>query len=236
MEKSLTEKLLEIVNAVKKIPKTGYNNYHKYHYVQESDLLEVVKTELIKQGIYLTTSITSISRTDHAKGDGKFDHLTTIQAEYTFVDVKSGEKIAICGAGEGADSLDKGVYKANTGAFKYFLMRNFLISTGDDPERDGQSPQSKPEPVHEPAPDAPQEIAGKVEEKVKQQTTKKDGTAMKDTLYRIKVKGMDFTTFRKEYAERAEKCRTEDRDVSISYITKNGKYRNITELVEGVQF
>ncbi len=105
-------------------------------------------------------------------------------------------------------------------------------------KKKGQTTSStpKPEPVHEPVADAPQEITGKVEVKVMIQTHNWKKEPLKDPIYKIRVKGIDFTTFRKDYGDLAEKCRTEDRDVSISYITKNGKYRNITELVEGVQF
>ena len=38
---------------------------------------------------------------------------------------------------------DKGVYKAITGAVKYIFMKNFLIPTGDDPEKDNN--KSEPE-------------------------------------------------------------------------------------------
>ena len=38
--------------------------------------------------------------------------------------------------GAGDDGADKGLYKAYTGAVKYFLMKTFLIPTGDDPEAD----------------------------------------------------------------------------------------------------
>lgn len=39
-------------------------------------------------------------------------------------------------AGYGDDAGDKGIYKALTGAVKYALMKQFLVSTGDDPEGD----------------------------------------------------------------------------------------------------
>ena len=39
-------------------------------------------------------------------------------------------------AGSGDDPADKGLYSAYTGAVKYFLMKAFLIPTGDDPEAD----------------------------------------------------------------------------------------------------
>lgn len=42
------------------------------------------------------------------------------------------------GFGFGEDSGDKAIYKAITGAIKYFGSENFLVSTGDDPEREDE--------------------------------------------------------------------------------------------------
>jgi hypothetical protein len=56
----------------------------------------------------------------------------------------TGETLTSIYKGEGEDEGDKGLYKAYTGATKYFLTKNFLISSGDvlndvepnDPEAD----------------------------------------------------------------------------------------------------
>ena len=39
--------------------------------------------------------------------------------------------------GEGIDKGDKALYKAYTGAIKYYLANTFLIATGNEPENDG---------------------------------------------------------------------------------------------------
>ena len=39
-------------------------------------------------------------------------------------------------SGEGMDKGDKGIYKAQTGALKYYLSVTFMVATGDDPEQD----------------------------------------------------------------------------------------------------
>ena len=44
---------------------------------------------------------------------------------------------------EGADSKDKGGFKAYTGALKYYLANTFMVATGDDPERDDRKPEEK---------------------------------------------------------------------------------------------
>ncbi len=68
--------------------------------------------------------------------------------------------------GQGLDNADKGYYKAYTGAVKYFLMKTFMISTGDDPELDSyrdqapRRPQSQARPSR-PAPKATPKVAPK---------------------------------------------------------------------------
>ena len=71
--------------------------------------------------------------------------VTTVPLQFTVIDSDSGESITGTVYGRGEDPTDKGVYKAYTGGQKYFLQKLFLLSTGDDPERD--SPADKPAPV-----------------------------------------------------------------------------------------
>ncbi len=55
-----------------------------------------------------------------------------------------GSSVKNTAAGEGLDQNgDKGTYKAITGATKYFLLKLFLIPTGDDPETDKRKPKDQ---------------------------------------------------------------------------------------------
>jgi hypothetical protein len=56
--------------------------------------------------------------------------------EHTIVDGDSGEKLVCSSAGMGCDPADKGIYKALTGAQKYFLQKLFFITDQTDPEAD----------------------------------------------------------------------------------------------------
>jgi hypothetical protein len=55
----------------------------------------------------------------------------------------TGAKVKLLYSGYALDEGDKHIYKAYTGAIKYFLINNFMLSTGDDPEMD--SPKIKQE-------------------------------------------------------------------------------------------
>lgn len=123
--KGLYTKLAEVMAEVGRVEKRGYNDFHKYHYVREDDLVEAVRGALSDRQIVMLPSALE------AKKEG---NLTTLHLTFTFVDGETGEAHAAEWFGTGEDKGDKGLYKAYTGAIKYFLMKSFLIPTGDDPD------------------------------------------------------------------------------------------------------
>lgn len=138
--KNVSAKLLKVVGAITgKVDKGGYNSFQKYRYVTEGDLIDAVRDELVKNGLMITTSVVSSATSQQAGSD---QYMTHVILKHTVIDTDSGEALEIQSAGSGADKLDKGVYKAITGANKYFLLKTFLLSGDDDPENDGQ--QNKP--------------------------------------------------------------------------------------------
>lgn len=115
------------MSQVNRVPKNGYNSFHKYNYATESDLTESIRPILIEAGLAFFTTVLEQNR------EGEF---TKVKMEFTLVDIDTGETLKSTYWGEGQDKGDKGLYKAYTGATKYFLMKTFLIPTGDDPEGD----------------------------------------------------------------------------------------------------
>lgn len=125
--KALLKKLCAIQAEIESIEKTGYNEFQKYKYVKESDVLDAVRPLLIKHGVLLTMNASEITNI----GD-----MTQVKITYTWHCIDSGESMAVVGFGQGCDKQDKGIYKAYTGGLKYFLMKSFLISSEDDPENE----------------------------------------------------------------------------------------------------
>lgn len=123
----LYQKLAEIMGDIGRVEKRGYNSFHNYHYVREGDLTDVLREKLSSRGIVIIPSLKSVQHDDT---------LTTALMTFTFVDSETGEREECEWAGTGDDKGDKGLYKAYTGSLKYFLMKMFLISQGDDPEAD----------------------------------------------------------------------------------------------------
>lgn len=137
--RSLYAKLAEVMQEIGYVQKRGRNKYHGYDYVTEADLVDAVREKLAKRNVVVIPSVTSIDERPVTSDKGKHSTITTVRVAFTFCDGDSGEMHRAEWAGAGDDPADKGLYKAYTGAVKYFFMKSFLIPTGDDPEADDQT-------------------------------------------------------------------------------------------------
>lgn len=139
-KKTLVQKLAEVMGEVERVAKRGRNDFHKYDYATEADIMAAVREHMAKQGLIIVPDVEEISW----RNDGTICTLkvafTIFNGETVHTEEVSGhERITFRVYGEGQDKGDKATYKAMTGATKYALLKLFLIPTGDDPE-------------HEPAP------------------------------------------------------------------------------------
>ncbi len=139
-KQSLVSKLADVQAAIGVIAKTGRNTFQNYSYAEEAAIVEAVRGELAKRSIMVLPSILSVTREDT---------LTTIKISYTITDGDSGESLTCEWAGTGSDKQDKGLYKAITGSLKYFLLKTFLMPTGDngiadDPEHPAREVEDEP--------------------------------------------------------------------------------------------
>lgn len=138
---SIYKKILAVMSAVDRVQKDKRNDFHKYNYVSDEAIVGEVRKEIINQHLVVMPSQKSCTLT----GD-----MTTLEVEYTMIDTDSGESVTSRVFGYGQDKGDKGVYKAATGAEKYFLLKTFMIPTGDDPEVDSHDVSIKSVPADMP--------------------------------------------------------------------------------------
>ncbi len=130
----LAKKLCKIMGELHRIPKKGYNEYHKYEYVTEADVTDALRGLLADNGVMLFTNVEDATR----QGE-----ISTVWVSFTLMDIDSGEYWTSRYPGEGKDANDKGIPKAITAATKYFLLKAFMLSAGDDPENDGAGSNNK---------------------------------------------------------------------------------------------
>lgn len=131
---NIYEKVYAVQQEVAQVMKTGRNEYHKYNYAKEGDIVGELKPLLGKYRILVLTAdkaretITGITYTTH---------------EISLVNVdKPEERIVADAFGEGKDEGDKKTPKAKTMALKYYLAKMFLIITDDEGEDQPKAPET----------------------------------------------------------------------------------------------
>ena len=176
--RSLVTKLAEVMVEVGTIPKNGRNDFHKYSYATEADVLRPVQQALGRRNVAIVSSTGEPSWREVQTKNGP-QPVCMLRLKFSIRDGDTGEIIEFEGLGEGADSGDKAICKAMTSAVKYALLKLFLIPTGDDPDADGREASRRPaqaaprqgprtEPRVEPDPDASaplaQQLLGELEQ------------------------------------------------------------------------
>jgi hypothetical protein len=141
-KKTLVSKLVEVFGGIGQVKKGHRNPHFGYDYISEGQVNAIIGPRLAERNILFTTSVLTMNA---HYGDGKAGVFVEVTTEHGFTDADSGETLVGKSAGVGWDSGDKGVYKAITGATKYFLMKTFMITDeADDPEAGDQAPAPKP--------------------------------------------------------------------------------------------
>ena len=126
----LYRKMFKIMASNINIKKSGWNKHHGYAFATDKDVTEAIREEFIKHKILCIVTELDV----HCPKE----NLTRATYQFTLIDTESGEMAFFNISGDGSDNRDKGIYKAFTGAVKYFLMKEFMIATEDDPERDSE--------------------------------------------------------------------------------------------------
>lgn len=138
-KKSLVRKLAEVMGEVERVAKSGRNEFHRYDYATEADIVASVRGAMAARHLMLVPDVEDIQWGKVERKNGSPDRLATLRVRFTVLDGDSGESHSFTVLGEGQDPGDKATYKALTGATKYALLKLFLIPTGDDPENDAAS-------------------------------------------------------------------------------------------------
>lgn len=136
---SLAGKLAEACANVGGVEKRGRNEAQRYDYVKAADVAKSIRKELFNRGVVVipdeiecTTKQISFQ---NAKGETRNSNEVIVKTAYIITDGK--ETLTFHGYGIAWDAGDKAVYKAKTGALKYFLRGLGLIpDEKDDPEAD----------------------------------------------------------------------------------------------------
>jgi hypothetical protein len=158
--RTLVKKLAAVMAAVTHVPKGGTNGSQGYKFARDVDVLASVRLELAKRNVILTNTAEETSRMMVETRSGAKMQSVSVKMTFTAHDGDSGEVLPFSvGLGEAMDAGDKSVYKAETGATKYGILKGFLIPTGEDPEADEETDRAVSAPAATIPPPAPRQAA-----------------------------------------------------------------------------
>lgn len=141
---ALYKKIYDLGVALAKKPfvADGYNSQQGYEYVRSAYYRKVLGEACREVGLVFKFTLNNRLFTPLEKT--KNMNLTTVLGMMCLIDPDTGEHEDYSVIADGSDNLDKGVYKAETMAIKYFVLNNFLLpETQDelDPEDGKQDKQ-----------------------------------------------------------------------------------------------
>jgi hypothetical protein len=119
---ALFAKVAKVMGKLERLPRSGHNDHFNYDFVTDGDVSDAVRAALASENVAFFASMR------HTQVDGK---KITAYFTYTFADGKTGATWSCDWVGEAIDSQDKGTAKAATSALKYFLLKTFVLSSGD---------------------------------------------------------------------------------------------------------
>lgn len=206
VEKDIIPLLKKINTAMGEIggwvPKSGTNRFQNYSYTKESDLLAKVREVFVKNGIVLTYNQASSEQVAAVPTkQGGTTLIVRVKMIFRMWDMDTGAFIDSIAYGDGGDSSDKGIYKAITGATKYFLLKTMMMATGDDPEKE-DSAQKRAGKVNAGKP-AQQKPAGE-----KKSSGKKNLGQVKTGIM-VEIKKIPTIEQRQEWITKLNKCTLE---------------------------
>lgn len=136
---NIWQKLLEVkkmVGIVKKSGRVEFKNT-KYNYQKAEDIDLAVRDAFNELGLIVVPA-----KLDVIKDEGG---VITIVQTFAIIDTETGETFTCQMGGQGQDSGDKRIYKAETGAFKYLFKQLLQIAAQEsDPDNYPSEAVSKP--------------------------------------------------------------------------------------------
>lgn len=144
--------------------KDGINRRQSYDYITEKQYKANFKKALAAAGLDFKSEMV-----DYQFIPAISDKMNMVLGKFLFtiIDRNSGEAESYPACGAGADMGDKGIYKAYTGAIKYFIANTFLVAEGEDPESDADEARA----------DKPQHVTPERREEIKEKISTNDGPA-----------------------------------------------------------
>lgn len=137
LKKFLFAKILDLMNEVGGyVQKDKLNKQQNYTYLSEAGILAKIQPAICKVGLLGIPKFRETKAEDKITLKGDTWKLVTVEVTLKVIDPDTCEYEEIIALGQGLDSGDKAIGKAQTQALKYAWWKLLQLGTGDDPEAD----------------------------------------------------------------------------------------------------
>lgn len=129
MALNIHQKINAVMKEIEYLSKDDHIKFQNTNYkaISEEKVTSAVRVSMAKNGLTLIP----IEQTHEREGN-----LSIVNVKYKLTNIDNPQEFEIIAStGTGVDTQDKGVGKAMTYAFKYALLRSFMIPTGEDPDK-----------------------------------------------------------------------------------------------------
>jgi len=182
-EAAFAVKKIKVMTDVEGILKTGENKVQGYTYAAEAEVVKHIRKAFITNNLSYAVECgrPEISHVIPTRS-GEMKHFI-VPLVCSLTDAETGLTKSYPWYGGAADTGDKALYKAYTSGSKYFLMKTFLLPTGDDVEAFADVDQPpKNEPVKPQAKTVAKPVDKTVDKAVEKPNVKAAASALRKDL------------------------------------------------------
>jgi hypothetical protein len=149
---NLRQRKLRVLQDVEGVVKRGQTQFgERYKYAKIDDVMAAVRPSMAAHGVDLDFTIDAglSSRTEFGPTkNGVMQFITTLWVDFALVNADEPTDFLVAKmVGEGIDTGDKGTGKALSYAYKNYLLKTFLLPSGDEGDLEAFAPAE----THEPA-------------------------------------------------------------------------------------
>lgn len=137
---ALFAKLARVMGRLQRVPKNARHPHHGYMYASADDVFDAVRAALAAENLAI---LPTFIKFEQKPLENSKQVRTWATFDFTFACGDTGATWTCRWEAEADDTQDKGLNKVATAAMKYFLLKTFVLSTGDSDEEgedDGAAP------------------------------------------------------------------------------------------------
>lgn len=146
-KKTVYERWSAVMNDLRELQKSDRNDFHKFMFRGIDAVMNATGSPFRKHGVMVIPTPVELRESTASSNGGKLTQIIRVQMKYTVYGA-DGDSFEGGAFGEANDLADKATAKAQSVAFRTFLLQSLTLPTHDtDPDQEGEAlEQTKQKP------------------------------------------------------------------------------------------